>query len=1139
MTKLQRSLSLFMVLTLLTGICGAEAEPAETLVPAGLPQVGDVVYGFEAKEIREFALIGSQAVLFEHQRTGAKLMYLANEDTNRVFDLTFLTRPTDETGLPHVFEHSTLDGSQKYPSKALFFTLSYQTYNTYMNASTYSIMTTYPIASLSEAQLLKYADYYTDSCFNPTIMEDESIFREEAWRYRLESMDDPLTIEGTVYSEMLGATTLARAAGFNAYRAAFPGSVVGLDQGGNPDAIPDMTWESLKAYHKLYYHPSNCIAFLYGEFEDYTVFLKLLDDAFAPYEKTDFVFEDSGYTPLTGPVTASVGFPMEAGTDTADQSEIEYFFVCPGLRADEQEEMILNTLTDLLASDSSPLMIALRRALPSGQFSCYIDTTAPDDAIAFTAENVNDGDAEVFKATVDAALAEIAEKGFAEEVVDAVMANLALTTRLVSENSDVGVGVIPSIAYYYATSGNPFCYFDYVESLSNLKDWNAQGLYQAGVQKWLIGNQMTALVTTYPEPGQKEVKDAALADKLAEIKAGMSEEELQAIIAQSTAEAEDEDTTAMIAELQAVTVTSLPEEIKLYELSDEVGEDGIRRISTVADVDGVGRAALFLDASGLPQEDIHWFRLFTQLVGDLNTTKHTQEELKVLSERYLYSKELRISLLGDNDAFTPWLRLGWITMDEDMATNYDLMYELVYETDFTDERLGERISAAKTALRSSINSGAYNILLYRALAINSALYRYYNYTNFLEYYSFLEAAEAAMESDPASVIAKLQGVQEALRNSYHATEAFVGTAEGVALNRTLADAFMAKLNNTPFEPVDYDLPVPAAREALIVDQQVQFNGLVADYASLGMEEYDGSLDALTALVGDVFLVPQLRDQYGVYAPWTGAIVDGGVYLLTYRDPNIRETFAVYDGLAEQLRAYEVTQDVLDGYIMSSYASYAKSSGELTSAMTAVVDTLNGDSQLDKLKYMRELKAVTPEALAAAAYMYQKLSENGIRSTAGSASMINANADLYDVILNPFNAQDASQIVLADLPEDHPHYAAVRYVFENGLMAAQSDDAFGVDSPATVGDLCAAIYVMIGGSPNAAEEAYEFLAGYGLVPAEYAIDTEMTNAISDELIINIVSAVYGVVLESDVTEETANVIMTRGELAEQIKMLNEE
>ncbi|MBO4883852.1 MAG: insulinase family protein, partial [Clostridia bacterium] len=215
---------------------GAEEETA-------LPAVGDVVYGFEVKEIREFPMIDAQIVRFEHQKTGAELFYIANDDTNRVFDLTFFTDAIDRTGLPHVFEHSTLDGSEKYPSKALFFNLSYQTYNTYMNAFTMDRLTSYPVASLSEAQLLKYADYYTDSCLHPMILEDESIFREEAWRYRLESEDAPLTIEGTVYSEMMGATTQSSAAYMNSMKVTFPGSMVGNEYGGFPAYIPDMTWE--------------------------------------------------------------------------------------------------------------------------------------------------------------------------------------------------------------------------------------------------------------------------------------------------------------------------------------------------------------------------------------------------------------------------------------------------------------------------------------------------------------------------------------------------------------------------------------------------------------------------------------------------------------------------------------------------------------------------------------------------------------------------------------------------------------------------------------------------------------------------------------------------------------------------------
>ncbi|MBQ6323055.1 MAG: insulinase family protein, partial [Lachnospiraceae bacterium] len=262
-----------------------------------LPAIGDVVENFEVKDIRPYEALEAQVVLFEHQSTGAQLMYIANDDTNRTFDLTFRTHAIDDTGLPHVFEHATLDGSEKYPSKALFFNLIYQTYNTYMNASTYDRMTTFPIASLSEAQLLKYADYYTDSCLHPTILEDESIFREEAWRYRMDSEDQPLTIEGTVYSEMLGAMDLQNQAIYNFMTDAFPGSWIRYVSGGNPDVIPEMTYESLKAFHDRFYHPSNCLAYIYGEFEDYTAFLKLLDEAFSVYEKREFTTTDEEYVP--------------------------------------------------------------------------------------------------------------------------------------------------------------------------------------------------------------------------------------------------------------------------------------------------------------------------------------------------------------------------------------------------------------------------------------------------------------------------------------------------------------------------------------------------------------------------------------------------------------------------------------------------------------------------------------------------------------------------------------------------------------------------------------------------------------------------------------------------------------------------
>ena len=1122
---MKKLLSLLLTLCLLLGLAPAlaEAVPQE----AALPAVGDVVNGFEVLEIRRFDLVGADVICFEHQKTGAKLMYIANDDTNRVFDLVFLTRPIDNTGLPHVFEHAVTDGSEKYPSKTLWFNAAYQTYNTFMNAQTFSVYTAYPVASLSEAQLLKLADFYTDLCLHPMVLEDESIFLEEAWRYRLGFPKDKLTVEGTVYSEMLGLYTLPYVATYNGYRAAFPGSVVGFDEGGDPDYIPDMTWEDLKNYHSLYYHPSNCVAYLYGQFEDYTAFLALLDDAFSPYDREEFVFEDSGYTAITGPVEEKFAFGVTEGSDTANQSMILYYLLLPGIKDDPQEEMILNTLTDLMLADSSPIMQSLRRALPTGTFGTYIETSAPDDAIVFYAYNVNEDDAELFKATVDEGLKEIAENGFPQDMVDGLMASLALSIRLTSESSDIGVDLINSIAYSYATSGDPFNYMDYVDAMSMMDEWNQQGLYKEAVAKYLLGNELTALATTYPEPGKKEEEDAARAAKLAQIKAGMTNEEIEAIIDRTNAPAaEEEDNSAYLAELKVVDVSSLPEEAKIYTVYDETDEDGVRHVDAVAGVDGIGRTNIYLDLQGMPQPALHWVKLLTDLYGTLDTEAHTVEELDRLVTRYFYDSGINISLFGEGEDYMPKFRMGWTSTDEDLATGYDLMYEIVFETKFDDaDKLLARVQAIKAALRSTINGSAYNILLYRAVAITSPLYRYYNYINYLDYYTFLDEIETMLIENPDEVMLTLQSVQSELKNRTNAIAGFAGNEESIALNRALSDAFLARLEKWPIIREEYDLPVPAAREALILDVNVQYNAMYADYASLGMEGYDGSLDALTSMTDDMLLVPLLRDQYGVYTPFSGALsdVDGGMYVITYRDPNIAETFQVFDTLPERVAALNIDQDTLDGYILSAYAYYATSQGELSGALDAMLATILGQPQDTALTCMRQLKAVTPDSLADFAEIYRKLAENGVRSTAGGVAAIKANAALYDVILNPFNARDITEIVLVDVPEDYEHYAAVRFVFENGLMASLTDDTFGVDDDATVGDFVAALYCALGGSPNAAEEARDWLAGYGLMAADQDVNAPLT----ERMLCHIMNDGLGV----GMTTDAPDAIVPRVDLAD--------
>ena len=1130
-------LALLMALSAVSAL--AEAAPADE-GPVGLPAIGDVVYGFEAKDIREFPLIGAQLVLFEHQKTGAKLMYVAKDDTNRVFQLTFLTRAIDDTGLPHVFEHSTLSGSDKYPSTALWFNLSYQTYNTYMNAYTTDAMTSYPVASLSEAQLLKYADFYTDSCLHPSILKDESIYRTEAWRYHLDDMDSELYLEGTVYTEMQGAYDIGEEALYNANRVTFPGASLIYSYGGDPDNIPAMTYDDLKDYHEKFYHPSNCIAYLYGQFDDYTAFLALLDEAFAPYDRADFAYTETEYQAITEPVETKCSYPMAEGTDPNNQTVIYYYIVCPGMKGDTEQEFLIDNLCTLLNQQSSVLNQSLKNVLPTISFSCGREVAAPDDAIVFVAQNVNENDADLFKKTVDDALREVAANGFPEDMLDSTVASLNISTKMAPDTADPVESTLYTLAYNYAVTGDPFNYVDSVASMSHMKEWNDGG-YQDCVSRWLLDKNTWTLTTTYPAPGEKEKKDAALAAALAEIKAGMTEEELQAIIDATNAEPAEDNAAAYVAQLQAVTVESLPEEVRLYDLTDETGEDGIRRIEAVAGVDGIGQTGIYLDALTLPQEDIHWLRLFTRLIGKLDTDAHTKEELDVLTARYLYDKTIGVSVNGNGKDYHPYLVAEWTAVDEDLAQGYDLVEELLFHTRFDDaQKLLERVSAEKASVRSTMNGSPYNVMMFRGFGVDEPMWRYYSYLNYLEYYSFLENLENEIAQNPEEVAAHFDALKQFFANNAGAISTFAGNEESIAVNRPLADAFLAKLDHVEREAQEYDLPIPSKNEAVIMDINVQFNNIFASFDALDMEGFDASLEAVTTLVSDTFLIPILRDRMGVYTPWNGEINRRGFYLITYRDPNLKETFDVYQSLPQMITDIEdafadvedaeFDQDFVNGYILNAYVSYAKPNGELSGAKTAISNAIDGIPQDQSLEFMRQLKAVTPETIKQAAEIYRKAWENGVHSTAGSAAAINANADMFEVILNPFNAKDASQVEFTDAAEGSECYETVRFVFENGIMQPVTEDTFGVEANATLGDLLAGVYVCFGGGPNAAEEAREWLAGYGLVDPDADLDADLT----EEVLCTILGDGIGMGISTD----TPDVVVVRGDLADLLKTVYE-
>ena len=1011
---MKKIFSMLLVLCLAftaAGTAPGQARGEEASRPEA-PEAGGVVYGFEAKEIRDYEPMGARITLFEHQKTGARVTYIANNDLNRGFMMTFLTEAPDDKGLPHIFEHSTMYGSEKYPSKTLFNTLLWQAYYSMMNAATSDFSTMFPVMSMSEIQLLSLADFYVDCCLHPLIMTDESIFRTQGWHYEMESMDSPLTYNGVVYSEMQGSLDIGYAALFNARKATYPGAAIGNCSSGDPDYIPDLTWEEVKAFHDRYYHPGNSMTYLYGDFEDYTAFLKLLDEAFSPFERKDSGSDrDSGYTQITAPVTQRFTWPVAAGADTENQSVICYTLLCPGIQEDPAQQMLAMHVAELLQANSSPMMKSLKSAFPSGMFKIKFEAQAPVPSILFRADRVGEEDAERLRNIVDSALRQIAGEGFDNGLAESTSARLRLDARLERDRSnaleigedDRNSGFVSQMSFMYAATGNPFFLTEYLESLERIPEENREGLLAGAVRDWLAEPALWTLVTTSPEPGGKEAHDAALAEKLAGIKAGMSEEELQAIVEATHAAPEEEDNSALVRALTPLTVDSLPEEIRQYEITDETGEDRVRRINVTADTEDFGKVFLLLDTRGLPKEDLMWVGLLPALLGNIGTRAHTREELLSLREQYLTGSGFYCSLFKDSEGGGVSYRLvvEWPSLDENLEKGYGLIAEILLDTRFDDvQALKDVVSRRKSDVRSQIDNSVTNVQLDRLAALDDQYETAHNYLYYFDFYDFLVQAEKQLAEDPQPVIEKLTELLACVANRNGAVAGFAGNEKSISLNRKASEALFSRMKDGEREDAAVVFPGPAKKEGIIIDSNIAYNAVGASFRQMGYESLEPWVDVCLSILSDQLVYPVLREQMGAYSAYALEWGDF-VILASCMDPNVAATFDFFETLPERIRSLRITQEEMDRYIIYQYAEATRPQGELRGAVQRIGSAVTGNEPGNKLKKLRGYKETTTRHLTELADLIEKLLAAGNRSTIGDAGMIRENAELYDVILNPF------------------------------------------------------------------------------------------------------------------------------------------
>ncbi|MGN0996938.1 MAG: insulinase family protein [Candidatus Ventricola sp.] len=956
---------------------------------------GDELCGFTVTQVVHNEQYDLDFVHMQHQKTGALLVYIPCEDTERSFTVSFRTPAENDKGIPHVYEHSTLGGSEKYPDPSLFFSMVNQTYNTWLNAATYISNTTFDVASLSEEQLLAFADYVVNGLYHPTIMTDERTMMREAYRYELTSEDAPLTLTGTVYSEMQAHTSPLVLSQVRAMKMEYPGSRFAAFNGGDPDVIPEMTWQELKDFHDKYYHPSNSLTVLYGKL-DPEPFLQLIDAEISRYDRQEIALTDDGYTPISGYVEVKETIPVSA--DSPKEAYIYYAIPLSG--ATEHEMDVLHLYSSMYITDGSPMYELFARELPEATVYLSLDMD-PDPMLCFYVLGAQEEQADRVRALLEEGIALTAEQGVDGEMMKAAATATRLQMIQARENNHKGVDIAAEIVVAWGPQGDEFAYVANDRRKADVAALADAEALRSLAETCLKDPETCAYGVYVTAPGELEKKNAAQEARLAQMKADMTDEERAALIARTKDFAEWTEANAassMIDAVKVVDAQSLPEEIVRYE-AEETVQDGVRVIRADVDSDELVSVQLVFTADNVPYEQYDAFDAYIQLIGSIDTQHYTTDALTtaVLAVSTGMSIE-RDTLMTQDGGFRPVVKVGWDCLPENLDACFDLARELLFSADTKD------VTNARLALTTTSQMVSLYMAMDPSMMLTIMLPGYTSDAGRFDALPcmgdrFTQSMEMGSWSDEAlgALLESGQALLEDAMRVENLTVCSVGSRENNDKAIAAGLALAGELSAEPGVHYDYAALMEELPQSIAfpMDIDVGYNAMAVSFAGSPYQN-TGKLQVFTQMVENKVLVPELRFKNASY----GAALQAGrtgMLVYSYRDPKLEETYALCHQLGDMVRNLELTQEDVNGFIVSVFSGLSMPMGPMTGGAKAVDDKLNGrDSFADKLRYMREAKQTTVEDIHALADILDWMDAHGARISVHSQRLIQQSSGMFDV-----------------------------------------------------------------------------------------------------------------------------------------------
>ncbi|WP_097027471.1 insulinase family protein [Clostridium peptidivorans] len=964
--------------------------------------------GFKLLEKNHVEELNSDAFIFEHIKTGAKLLKIVNEEDNKVFSISFRTPPGNSTGVAHILEHSVLCGSRKFPVKEPFVELIKGSLNTFLNAMTFADKTMYPVASRNEKDFFNLMDVYLDAVLYPNIYKYPEIFMQEGWHYELKDKDEPLTYKGVVYNEMKGAfsspeSVLVR----KISQSLFPDTTYGVESGGDPEFIPDLSYEEFKDFHKKYYHPSNSYIYLYGNGDTLKELAFINDNYLKEFDKIKIHSEIKEQKPFNSMKEMKVEYPISVNEKEEDKSYMSLNFVV-GKVVDKELYLAFDILEHLLLdTPAAPLKRALIEANLGKDVFGVFDSSILQPSFSVVVKNSSESQKERFKEVVFNTLRDLVSNGISKKLIESSI-NIKEFRLRESDYHGYPKGLVYGIKAMdsWLYDEDPLMHLAYEPQLNKVKEALTTNYFEKIIEKYILNNSHSSILILNPKRGMGESVEEELRKKLKEYKEKLSENELNKIIEQTKKLEErqtSEDNQEDLEKVPLISIEDINKNSEKLPLVEETYKD-IKVLKHPLFTNKIAYINLYFNSKGVKQELIPYIGILCGVLGKVGTENYSYEDLS--NEVNIHTGGISYSAIPYSDNtninnFTPMLKVRSKALVSKLPELFNLLKEEIVTSKFEDyKRLKEIIQEYKSRMEMSLFDSGHMVAAGRVASYFSQSAAYSELISGINFYHFVVDLDNNFESKKEEIVNTLKEISKIVFNKNNLLISAALDEEDYDKFTESLPVLYEALKDDETHYNEYKFEIEPKNEGLMTSGKVQYNSKGFNFRKLGYE-YTGVLQVLKTITSFDYLWNRVRVQGGAYGCFGGFNRNGNMYFTSYRDPNLKNTLDVYDNVANYVKNFEADQREMTKYIIGTISNLDNPLSAAMKADKAVANYLSKVTFEDAQKERDEILSASVDKIKGLSNLLGDCMEKNYICVFGSEEKIKENKELFNKIINVF------------------------------------------------------------------------------------------------------------------------------------------